>query len=311
MKTLALILMAAITPLASASTPVEQALQNGEVDKAASMLSSLPSAEAHLYRCRIAMMLERWDEAGGECEKAVKEDPQNSLNHLWYGRALGERASRANFMSAYSLSKKVHQEFEEAVRLNPQSTDALSDLCEYEYEAPSVVGGDMDRAVQLASQVEKLDRGRGIESHARIMKEQKHLPEAEQEFKRAITSSAHPAYQWFALASFYRTQQRWDDMESAIQSAAKAVERDPKAASALYDSASLLLRSKRNSNLAEKLLTVYLNSQFKSEQAPAFVAHARLAQLLDARGDKDAAAKERAAALALAHEYKLNQEHAR
>jgi tetratricopeptide (TPR) repeat protein len=309
-KTLALILMAATAPLASASTPVEQALQNGELDKATSMLASLPSAEAHLYRCRIAMMLERWDEASGECEKAVKEDPQSSLNHLWFGRALGERASRANFMSAYSLGKKVHQEFEEAVRLNPQNTDALSDLCEYEYEAPSVVGGDMDRAIQLAAQVEKLDRGRGIELHARILKEQKHLPEAEQEFKRAIGASTHPAYEWSAMASFYRTQQRWDDMESAIQSTLKAVEHDPKAATALYDSATLLLRTKRNSDLAEKLLTLYLNSQFKSDQAPAFAAHAHLAQLLDARGDKTAAQKERAAALALAHEYKLNQEHA-
>lgn len=310
MKTLALILLAAIAPLASASSPVEQALQNGEVDKAASLITTLPSAEEHLYRCRIAMMLEHWDEAGGECEKAVKENPQNSLNHLWYGRALGERASRANFMSAYSLSKKVHQEFEDAARLNPQSTDALSDLCEYEYEAPSVVGGDIDRAVQLAAQVEKLDPGRGIELHARILKEQKRIPEAEQEFKRAIGASAHPAYEWSALASFYRGQQRWDEMESAIQSVLKAVERDPKAATALYDSSSLLLRTKRNSDLAEKLLTMYLNSQFKSEQAPAFAAHAHLAQLLDARGDKADASKERAAALALAHEYKLNQEHA-
>lgn len=310
MKILALILLLATAPLAYCSSEVEQAVQNGEVDKAVSMLATLPSSQAHQYRCRIAMMLERWDEAAGECEKAVKEDPQNYLNHLWLGRALGERASRANFLSAYSLGKRVHQEFEEAVRLNPQSTDALADLCEYEYDAPSVVGGDMERALQLAHQVEKSDRGRGIELQARIESERKNYTEAEQEFKRAIASSAHPAYQWFALASFYRSQQRWDEMETAIQSALKAVERDAKAAPALYDCASLLLRTRRNPDLAIKLLTVYIGSQYKSEQEPAFAAHARLARLFEMRGDKDDAARERAAALSLAHEYKLNQEHA-
>ncbi len=310
MKALALIpLVAALAPLARASSPVEQALQNGEVDKAAAMLSSLPSAEAHLYRCRIGLMLAHWDEAAGECGKAVAEEPQNALNHMWYGRALGERASRANFLSAYSLGKKVHQEFETAVRLNPLNADALADLCEFDYDAPSIVGGDMDRAAQLADQVEKLEHGRGIELHARIELAKKNPSGAEQLFRRAITASAHPAYVWSSLASFYAGRQRWDEMESAISSALKAVERDPTAAPALYDSASVLHRTHRDPDMQAKLLTVYLASPYKSEQAPAFVAHERLAELFAARGDSTDASKERAAALALAHDYQPGQEH--
>lgn len=309
MKTLALILLAAIVPSARASSPVEQALQNGEVDKASAMLGSLPSAEAHLYRCRMDLMLGLWDAAAGECEKAVEEEPQNSLNHMWYGRALGERASRANFLSAYALGKKVHQEFEAAARLNPLNPDALADLCEFDYDAPSIVGGDMGRAEQLADQVEKIERGRGIELHARIELERKNPAGAELLFKRAIAASAHPAYVWSSLASFYSSRQRWDEMESSITNALKAVEHDAQAAPALYDSASVLHRTRRDPEMEIKLLTVYLAGPYKSEQAPAFAAHARLAELLAARGDSTDASKERAAALALAHDYKPGQEH--
>jgi hypothetical protein len=42
----------------------------------------------------------------------------------------------------------------------------------------------------------------------------------------------------------------------------------------------------------------------KSEDAPAFVAHTWLARLKQQMGDVAAASRERAAALALAHEYK-------
>lgn len=296
----------------TATTPAvraNQALQNGEVDEATALLQSLPLSESHLIHCRIALMLERWDEAGSECEQAVKLDSQNSDTHLWLGRALGERASRASFMSAYSLGKRVREEFEEAVRLNPKNADALTDLGEFYYDAPSVVGGGIDKAEKIADQLEKLDRGRGIELRARIEQQQKHYDAAEQEYKRAIAGATHPAYQWVSLASFYRSRERWDEMEEAIQNAVKAEAHDPKSAPALYDAASLLLRTKRNPESAVKLLTTYLASSQKSEQAPAFIAHARLARLLEERGDTAGANRERNEAAALAHDFKPSQEH--
>jgi hypothetical protein len=45
-----------------------------------------------------------------------------------------------------------------------------------------------------------------------------------------------------------------------------------------------------------------------TEEAPAFVAHTRLARLKAQLGDKAGASRERSAALALAHDYKPAQE---
>jgi hypothetical protein len=56
------------------------------------------------------------------------------------------------------------------------------------------------------------------------------------------------------------------------------------------------------------MLEDYLGGSAKTEEAPAFVAHLWLAGLKEQLGDATAASRERAAALALAHEYKPAQD---
>jgi predicted Zn-dependent protease len=296
-------------PLAQANA----ALQAGEADKALGILQSLPqsdagSAQAHNLICRVRFTLEQWDAAAGECEQAVRLDGQNSNYHLWLGRALGERASRASFLNAYSLGKRVRSEFEEAVRLNPRNAEALADLGEFYQEAPGVVGGGTAKAEGVAAQLDKVDPARAHELRARIAEGHKDYGTAEREFKQAVASSAHPAFQWMTLASFYRRRERWTEMESAIHNCVSAAERDKHAGVALYDGASVLTRANRDPALAAKMLQDYLACASKTEEAPAFVAHIRLARLKDQLGDAAGAKRERAAALALAHDYRPGQE---
>ena len=66
----------------------------------------------------------------------------------------------------------------------------------------------------------------------------------------------------------------------------------------------MLIESNRNPGLAAKLLQDYLAGTSKSEEAPAFEAHLRLARLKKQLGDSAGAQHEKAAALALAHDYK-------
>jgi len=293
------------TPLAQANA----ALQTGEADRALALLSSVPApakdqAEAHNLQCRVRLTLEQWDAALSQCEQAVQLDGQNSGYRLWLGRALGEKADRASFLRAYSLAKRVREEFEEAVRLNPRNAEALADLGEFYQQAPGVVGGGMDKAEGIAAQLDKVDAARGHELRGRIAEQRKDYGTAEREFKQAIGAGAHPASQWVNLASFYQRRQRWTEMESALHSALAAAGRDRHAGVALYDGASVLTSANRDPALAAKMLKDYLASPAKTEEAPAFVAHDRLARIEDQLGDAAAANRERAAALALAHDYK-------
>ncbi|MGA9670700.1 MAG: hypothetical protein WBQ94_15930 [Terracidiphilus sp.] len=292
-------------------TQANELLQAGEADKALALLGSLPqpaSAQAHNLACRVRFTLEQWDAAIKECEQAVHLDGQNASYHLWLGRALGEKADRASFLSAFSLAKRVREEFEEAVRLDPHYVEALSDLGEFYYDAPGVVGGGTDKAEAIAAQLDKVDPARAHELRGRIAMARKDYGTAEQEFKQAIAVGAHPAYHWVTLASFYRQRQRWDEMESAMHNVISSVERDKHAGVALYDGASVLTKANRDPSLAVKMLNDYLAGPSKSEQAPAFVAYVRLARLDAQLGDASGAQRERAAALALAHEYKPAQD---
>ena len=287
------------------------ALQAGEADKTMALLDTLDKlnkpdnrAEAYNLRCRVEYSLENWDRAAYDCEQAVKLDAQNSDDHLWLGRALGEKASRASFLSAYSLAKQVRTEFEEAARLNPRNSEALASLGEFYEQAPGVVGGGIDKAETVAAQLDKFDPVRAHELRSKIAEHRKDYGTAERELKQAITGSAHPALQWMTLADFYRRRERWTEMESAVRSGENTAERDKHAGVALYNGASVLIETKRDPALAAKMLEDYLAGSAKTEEGPAFVAHTWLARLKQQLGDTAAASRERAAALALAHDYK-------
>lgn len=296
---------------------VNRSLQSGEADKALAILGSLPSAGpstgmdqalAHNLACRVRLTLEQWDAAVNECDQAVHLAADNSDFHLWLARAAGQKAGHANFLNAFSLARKARAEFEESVRLNPRNADALADLGEFYRQAPGVIGGGIDKAQAIAAQLDKVSPNRAHHLRAAIAEGQKDFSTAEHEFKQAIASSPHPALEWTSLASFYRRQKRFGEMESAVHSAQSAAARDHHAAVALFDGAGVLAEANRNLVLAAKMLTDYLAGPDKTEDAPAFVAHLRLAHLESQLGDTAGAAREQAAALALAHDYKPSKE---
>ncbi|HUD14258.1 MAG TPA: hypothetical protein VMQ56_11435 [Terracidiphilus sp.] len=314
-------MLSANAPMAGSSAPTQApslseanaALQAGEADKALALLATFPqsgtgAAEAQNLLCRVRLTLEQWDAAAAACEQAVHLDAENSDDHLWLGRALGEKASRASFLTAYSLAKRTRAEFEDAVRLNPRNVQALSDLGDFYRQAPAVVGGGIDKAEGIVAQLEKVDQARADELRGRIAEQKKDFPAAESEYKKMVTAGTHPALGWSALAAFYARRQRFDEMESALHSVLSAALHEKQAGVALYDGAGLLTKAHRDPALAATMLDDYLAGSSKTEEAPAFVAHLRLARLKAQLGDAAAAERERTAALALAHEYKPAQD---
>lgn len=281
------------------------ALQAGEADRTLALLNGMPSsAEVHNLRCRVYFMLERWEDAANECEQAVKLDGKSARDHLWLGRALGEKADNASFMSAYNLAKRTRSEFEQAVNLDPHDGEALSDLGEFYSSAPGVVGGGNDKAEALLPAMEKVDQALAHILRGRIAESRKDYNMAEREYKQAAATSEHPAFAWMTLASFYRKHEHWDEMEQTVELGYRAAQHDRHAGVALFNGASVLARGKRNLAFAVKMLEDYLDNYPKAEEAPAFVAYTRLAKLRSELGDKNGARQARTAALNLAHDYK-------
>ena len=280
-------------------------LQHGRADEALQLLSPATrpgsaDAEAQELLCRVSLQLEHWDEAVSACQSAVTLAPNGSDNHLWYGRALGEKADRVSFITAFGLGKRVRQEFEAAVALDPHNAEALSDLGEFYTEAPAIVGGGRDKAALVADRLDSVDRARAEELRGRIAESLHDNGAAEQHYRAAIGAAQQPATYWMVLASFYRKQNDFDRMQQAIRAGLAA---DRLRGTALVDAAHLLTRAGRDPQSVVRLLREYLSSPAKSEEEPAFRVHLLLATLLEQQGDADGAAREVAAASTIASIY--------
>ena len=280
-------------------------MNRGHADDAIAALQNILSAapqnaEAHNLLCRVYEQERRWPEAIRECEIAVRLQPDSSDFHLWLGRNEGEEAEHASMFAAFNLARKVHAEFETAMRLDPRNVAALSDLGEYETEAPGFLGGGLDKAAAIAQQLQPLDAEKFHELLARIAQKRKDPATTERELKLAIAQAKNSAKAWMNLAAFYARQGNFLIMEQDIQSGLAV---DTLHDSALVDGASILIRYKRNFPLAETMLRMYLASPNQSEDAPAFEVETMLGHLLTLQGSTAAAQQEYAAAKALASGY--------
>ena len=304
----ALFLAVSLPARAAANSPKDLLAAGGADDAIQTLkqqISHSPTdADANNLLCRAYFMLEDWDHGISACERAVNLAPQNGLYHLWLGRICGEKADRAGFMSAAGLARRVRSEFERAVKFDPKSWEARTDLAEFYLEAPGIVGGGKDKARAQAGVLASLNPAMSHYINGRIAEKNKDIAPAEREYRDPIEASPGGAHAWLNLALFYRHQNRLDEMEQALRSMETRPLDRPES---LMDGGSVVLRTGRNYPLGIELVRKYLSGP-TVEEGPAFKAHYVLGQLLEKQGDRPAAAQEYRAALSLAHEYTRAQE---
>jgi tetratricopeptide (TPR) repeat protein len=302
---LLLAMMLTQVPLLAADNPAGKLLTEGRVDDAIvslqDTLKSTPNdSESYNLLCRAYFTLGNWDHGISACEKAVSLDATNSQYHLWLGRIYGEKADHANFLSAAGLAKKVRDELETAVRLNPNNAAAHTDLAEFYLEAPGIVGGGKDKAAAQVEQLTTLDPGKAGWIKGRLAEKKKDLAGAEREYRAAVEASHGRADALVILGRFYRNNDRLPEMDATIQQVSSAPLNQP---SVLMDAAEVLIRTGRKRTLSIELLRRYVASQTSAEDEPLFKAHYVLGTLLEQDGKKEEAAQEYRAALSLAKSY--------
>jgi tetratricopeptide (TPR) repeat protein len=300
------------TPALAASDSLataQAAFTRGRADEALRALNTAivqnsGGAEVWNLRCQIYLAQHRWDDAVSSCKRAVQLAPGSSMDHLWLGRAYGEKASRASIFAAYGLARLTHEEFETAVALDGRNPQALSDLGEYYVDAPGFLGGSYRKAAELADRLDSIDRVRAFELRAIIAESQKDYATAEQNLRAKIvaaqSSPQTEAQAWMDLGSFYRRRGRWNDMLTALKNGAAI---DTEHGPALVDGASTLIKAGREPQLAALWLRQYLEGKAQSAAAPAFAVHTQLGKLLRQQGDISGANREFAAANALSANY--------
>jgi tetratricopeptide (TPR) repeat protein len=94
-------------------------------------------------------------------EKSIAQDPGAADAHYLLGVAYGNLAEKANIFRQSSLARHARDEFERAVRLDPNHLDARFALVEYYTLAPSFFGGNQQKALEQASEIRRRDAPTG------------------------------------------------------------------------------------------------------------------------------------------------------
>ena len=292
-------LLAALGALqvARAAVSADQLIASGSVDEVIRALSGRNDAASLNLISRAYYAIEQYDNAIPAGEKSVAMGPDNAMYHLWLGREYGGKAASVSAFSAASYARKTKNQFEQAVNLDPANVQAHADLSEYYTDAPSIMGGGLDKARDQAAQVAKYDEATSHWILALVAEKEKKYTEAESQLQQAIKVARNPSQYCMNLASFYRRRSRFDDMQKAIS---QALAQPSKSAEVYYNAASELFQSGKDFSSAIQYLKQYLSSGAMVEDAPAFRAHYLLGQIYEKMGNKPEAASEYKASLALA-----------
>jgi len=93
--------------------------------------------------------------------QAVQLDTTNALYYLWLGRAYGHQAEQAKTGEQFFLARQVRKNLEKAVTINPDLIEARLDLLTYYLQAPSLLGGGIEKAQAQAGEITKRDPHQG------------------------------------------------------------------------------------------------------------------------------------------------------
>ena len=282
-------------PLNAAKT----AARTGNVDVALADLDhGAADAAAQSLRCSLYASIDKADEAIKACEAAATVAPLSSDNALALARAYGQKADQGGALTGLHMVSKIRSAFERAVQLDGRNVEALSDLGEFYVQAPSMVGGGIDKAEALVARLQPLSPARAHRLAAMIAAKRKDNARAEQEYRAELAAASTPEA-YVDLARFYGSQKQWGP---AVENARLAMERDTQHGPDTLDAAKLLIGWKRSQPAAQAGLRSYLQSPQQNVASYAR-AHVLLGQSLNDAGDRTAANVEYQAALVLAHDY--------
>lgn len=304
------LLAAAITalPCSAFALPngVEHSLMQGRIDEVVATLKSHLASNpadgpAYLLLCRAYFAEDHASEAVDACQSAVDHGLANdSRAQDWLGRAAGRKADSAGPISGLKLAHRVRDAFEAAVRLDPSNVDAVDDLADFYLQAPSIVGGGIDKARALAERENGPLPERAQRIRALIAEKDKDYGTAERELTSIANHHPDRPENWNDLASYYM---RRKDTAKAVAAIHRSISVNHKHDPSLLQSASLLHELHQEPRLAQDALRSYLAGNGLQDDGPAPRAHFLLGQLLATEGNKTAAQAEYKAALALAANY--------
>jgi tetratricopeptide (TPR) repeat protein len=111
-------------------------------------------------------------------ERATTLAPANSIYQCYLGDAYGLSALKAGLFAKLGWARKCKGAYDRAVDLDPKNIRARVSVMEFCRQAPSFLGGGMDKAYEQAAEIQQLDPVRGRKAYAGLYIAEKKYAEA-------------------------------------------------------------------------------------------------------------------------------------
>lgn len=188
-------------------------------------------AELQYYFAVSLLRMHKSDEAQDAIDEAIGINDGVSKYHYMRGVILGDKAMKANVISQGFLAPKVKNAFLRAAELDPKNFDAHAGLFEYYVNAPGIMGGSEEKAMEELHIMQGLDPFRGHLTSARYYARRNDELTADIEFKKAIAADPKNIDGYYQYGMFFGRQKK---MDKAVGQFKKMVDLDPKNYEAYY-----------------------------------------------------------------------------
>lgn len=287
LRTLIIILL--ISTPGWGQTTVERARQLYDQKKIAEAVALLETvkeeqpgyAAAQYYLGRIAFDKKEFDDAADFFEEATEaKDGQRSEYYTFLGDSYGSIAQDANVIRQGLLAPKMKNAWEKAITLDAKNLDARYSLISFYTQAPSLMGGSMDKAKEMARQIMAINPAQGHRSLGNLYVREKNLVAAEKEYLEMV--KLDPTLSPF-LGNFYVNQQLYDKSFAFFDDALK---KNPQDMSSVYQFGKTSALSGQRLDEGEQCLLKYLAYTPKQNEPSHAGANMRIAQVYEKKGRK-------------------------
>ena len=246
-------------------------------------------ASAAYYLGRIELEGNDADKAVEWFERAVRMNPKSSLYYDWLGRAYGTQAQHANRFRLPFLARKTKNAWETALALDPDNLDVRDDLIIYYTRVPGILGGNKEKAREMALEIKKRNPYRGSIAATSLCAADNDTLCIVRGLQEMMITYPDSAGVYAGLAVFYANQKQFDKAFAVLD---ERLRTKPNELRTLYQLGRTSALSGQNLDRGEQALKIVLaNPTPESGPSPAGL-HYRLGMIYEKKGAKDLAREE-------------------
>jgi tetratricopeptide (TPR) repeat protein len=176
-------------------------------------------AESAYWLSQAEGALGNFDSSLKLAEQAVALKPDNARYHAQIAAACGRIAQASGLLKQLQYARRAKKELDTTIELNPDEEGALYGLALFYYAAPSLLGGDKQKAQAAAERLTRLNPVRGYLTQAKLASERKDAAAEEDFYRKAVAAGPNSYEARVKLGNFYLTRNpsaAWDLANDAL-----------------------------------------------------------------------------------------------